>query len=548
MIEAVPTIDGRASAVPAIRFSGVSKAFGGTQALSDVSFDIARASVHALCGGNGSGKSTLIKILAGVYQADAGVIEIGGQPHDATRTNPGWAAANGLHFVHQAVGTFPSLSVAENFAVGTTFGARSLAPVPWGTLHRRVQHLLDRFEIDVSPKTLMSQVPPATQTMIAVARALQDEDEAAAGEATLVLDEPTAALPPDEAMVLLDAMRGYARRGHAVVFVSHRLSELLDVSDYATFLRDGRHIETRSRAGLGERELIELITGHAPSGLAAESPDRQLGDVRLELRDFAVGPLAGIDLEVRSGEVVGIAGLLGSGRSTLLQALFGVGSASTGHASIDGAPLTTTGVSGAIDSGVAYVPEDRAGQAAFSGLSVRANISAPNLKRYWNRLWLRQGAERTDARTAIARYRIKVAGAESLFATMSGGNQQKVVLARWLDLKPRLLLLDEPTQGVDVGARTAIHELIRQAAAEGAAVLVVSSDPQELVDVCDRVVGLHRGRLVGTASGGDLTVQRCTELSQGLGQTPHQGPTTTDPDGPTIDLDQSNEKRGVPTP
>lgn len=541
------TTDG--DVVPAIRIRGVSKTFGSTHALRDVSFDIPRASVHALCGGNGSGKSTLIKILAGVYQADAGTIEIDGEVHDATRTNPGWAAASGLHFVHQAVGTFPSLTVAENFAVGTTFGARSLAPVPWRTLHRRVQNLLDRFEIDVSPRSLMSEVSPATQTMIAVARALQDEAES--GHGTLVLDEPTAALPTDEATVLLDAMRSYARRGHAVIFVSHRLSELLAVSDHATFLRDGKHIETRAKADLDERDLVELITGQTPSEPVSDAAvtDR-LGEVRLELQDFSVGPLEGINLQVRAGEVLGIAGLLGSGRSMMLQSLFGAGPAHGGRATIDGEPLGKADVADAIQSGVAYVPEDRAGQAAFASLTVRENISAPDLKRYWNRLWLRRTVERVDAKASIARYQVKVGGAESLFATMSGGNQQKVVLARWLELKPRLLLLDEPTQGVDVGARGAIHQLVRQAASAGAAVVVVSSDPQELVDLCDRVVGLHGGNLGGTASGLDLTVQRCTELGQGLGlQIVESATVPAQPEGSsTHHLDHHNQKCEATTP
>ncbi|WP_250282444.1 MULTISPECIES: sugar ABC transporter ATP-binding protein [unclassified Frankia] len=500
---------------PAIRVNAVSKTFGGTRALRDVSFEVPRASVHALCGGNGSGKSTLIKILAGVHQADSGTIEIDGHVHDATRTNPGWAGSNGLYFVHQAVGTFPSMTVAENFAVSSAFGARSLAPVSWRALHRRVQKVLERFEIDVSPKTIMAQVPPATRTMIAVARALQYEAEA--GRGTLVLDEPTASLPAEEAQAVLDAMRGYARRGHAVVFVSHRLSELLAVSDSATFLRDGQHVRTCDAADLDESSLVQLITGHAPVAPSRNTVGTDQAEVRLRLENLAVGSLDDICLQVRAGEVVGIAGLLGSGRSTLLQSLFGVRPARGGRATLDGVELTANDVPAAIRGGIAYVPEDRAGQAAFAELSVRANLSAPSLRRYWNRVWLRRAAERCDAQSVIERYKIKVDGPEAYFATMSGGNQQKVVLARWLELAPRLLLLDEPTQGVDIGARTAIHQLVRQVAAAGTAVLLVSSDPQELVDACDRVVGVHSGRITGEASGADLTVRRCTELGHGLG-------------------------------
>ncbi|HEY3737510.1 MAG TPA: sugar ABC transporter ATP-binding protein [Jatrophihabitans sp.] len=519
------------SAAPAIRIHSVAKTFGGTHALQDVTFDIPRASVHALCGGNGSGKSTLIKILAGVYQADAGTIEINGQEHEAARTNPGWAEANGLYFVHQAVGTFPSMTVAENFAVSSTFGAGSLAPIPWRSVHRRVRDVLERFEIDVSPKTLMAQVPPATQTMIAVARALQDEDEA--GRGILVLDEPTAALPAEEAQTVLDAMRGYARRGHAVVFVSHRLSELLAVSDSATFLRDGRHIRTCDATDLDERSLVQLITGHAPFTPEKDTLNTDPTPARLRLEGFAVGPLDNVSIEVRAGEIVGIAGLLGSGRSTLLQSLFGVRSPRGGRAMLDDVELVLGDIPAAISNGIAYVPEDRAGQAAFAELPVRTNLTVPHLGRYWNRLWLRKKAERSDTHAAIERYQVKVAGPEAYFATMSGGNQQKVVLARWLELAPRLLLLDEPTQGVDVGARAAIHQLVRQAAASGAAVLLVSSDPQELVDACDRVLGMHDGRITGEATGAELTAQRCVELSHGLGTRrdtpPNSSATNTEP-------------------
>jgi ABC-type sugar transport system ATPase subunit/ribose/xylose/arabinose/galactoside ABC-type transport system permease subunit len=487
--------------------------FGETRALRDIEFDIAPGAVHALCGGNGSGKSTLIKILAGVYQADSGTVEINGHSHDARRTSPAWAEGSGLHFVHQAVGTFGSMTVAENFAVSSGFGARALAPVPWRRLHKRVQEVLDRFELDVSPRTSMSELAPSVQTMVAVARALQNED--VAGRGALVLDEPTASLPAAEVEAVLGAMRGYATRGHTVIFVTHRLGEILDIADSATFLRDGAHLETRVVPGLAESDLITRITGHAltPARSAAAVVD---GPVRLRLRDYASGPVRGVSLDVHHGEILGITGLLGSGRSALLRGLFGVNSVRAGSAVLDNEPLAPKDVKTAVKRGVAYVPEDRSGQAALADLSVRMNVSAPDLSRYWNRIRLRRAAERQDAQTAIHRFGIKVTGPEAPFSSMSGGNQQKVVLARWLALSPRLLLLDEPTQGVDIGARNRIHAHIRDAAAGGASVLVVSSDPQELADLCHRVVGIHDGRLAGEISGDEVTVHRCTELGHGL--------------------------------
>jgi len=518
---APPPADGRISATNPIRIRGVSKTFGGTHALRNVAFDIPSGSVHALCGGNGSGKSTLIKILAGVHQADSGSIEIDGNEHDASRTSPAWAESSGLHFVHQAVGTFHSMTVAENFAMGSGFGTRALAPVPWRHLHRRVQEVLDRFELDVSPRTPMSQLAPSVQTMVAVARALQNEG--AAGRGALVLDEPTASLPAAEVEAVLEAMHGYAARGHTVIFVTHRLGEMLEVAHSATFLRDGAHLETRPVAGLDECDLITRITGTAPPPSNDVADDVVHGPMRLRLRDFSTGPLKSIDLDVRRGEILGVAGLLGSGRSALLRSLFGVAAINSGSATLDDELLAPKDARSAVEQGVAYVPEDRAGQAALAELPVRGNLSAPDLSRYWHRFRLRRSAERRDAETAILRYGIKVAGPEAPFSSMSGGNQQKVVLARWLTLAPRLLLLDEPTQGVDIGARKSIHDHIRTAAAGGAAVLVVSSDPQELADLCHRVVGLRDGRLVGQISGDAVTVHRCTELGHGLAPTVSAG-------------------------
>ncbi|MCW2830466.1 MAG: Monosaccharide-transporting ATPase [Aeromicrobium sp.] len=497
-----------------LRVRNITKSFGSTQALSDISFDIERASIHALCGGNGSGKSTLIKVLAGVYQSDSGSIEVDGQVQDGSRTSPAWAKANGLHFVHQAAATFPEQSVAENFALGSSYGGGALQPVSWRRLHRRVQAVLDRFELDVSSRDRMGSLAIATQTMVAVARALQDEGTAGSG--ILVLDEPTASLPAHEAQTVLEAMRGYKQRGHTVIFVTHRLGELLDVADNATFLRSGRHVETRALAGLGERGLIERITGQDPA--ARDSSDRSFGEARprLVLRDYAVGPLRSASLEVRAGEIVGLTGLLGSGRSALLQGLFGARASTGGTAELDGVPLVARSPHAAVKAGVAYLPEDRSGQAAFPEMAVRENLSAPALGRYWKRGRLSRSKETAAAKADIHEYGVVTASTESELSTLSGGNQQKVILARWLGLGPRLLLLDEPTQGVDIGARQAIHAQIRAAADQGMCVLVVTSDYEEMPELCDRVLGVFNGRIEGELVGPELTTRNCVELAYGL--------------------------------
>jgi ribose transport system ATP-binding protein len=494
-----------------IRLEGVSKSFGGTKALDDITFEVPRGQVHALLGGNGSGTSTLIKLLAGVHQADEGHIEVAGSRIAASRVDPLWAHEMGLRFVHQGIGTFAELTVAENFALASGYGGRMVAPINWRALRKRVQATMDRFELSVSASALMGDLNAATQTMVAIARALADEDRSA----VLVLDEPTSALPPDGVEQLHEAVRRYTTHGHTVIVVTHRLDEVTAIAQTATFLRDGRHLATRPVQDTDERMLIDLIAGmdHAPVQRASA---RTFPDVRLEVGGLAAGPLEDISLTVGRGEVLGVAGLVGSGRSSLLGSLFGARRLRAGTVTLDGEHVAALRPADAIKHGIAYVPEDRAGEAALPERPVRENLTAPDVHRYWRGLRLRRGEEVEATRAAIDRYGIVTASGEADLSSLSGGNQQKVVIARWLELGPRLLLLDEPTQGVDVGARRAIHELIREAAGRGTSVLVASSDSRELAELCDRVVGLTGGRLVGEISGDAVDTEACTALAYGL--------------------------------
>jgi ribose transport system ATP-binding protein len=499
-----------------LQLRDISKSFGGTTALDRVTFGVRRAEIHALCGGNGSGKSTLIKILAGVHKGDTGLITVNDSVCDATKTTPTWAESAGLHFVHQAVGVFPDRTVAENFALASTYGARSLERIAWRRLHRQVKEILERFDVDVSTHATMGDLAVATQMMVAVARSLRNEAEP--GRGILILDEPTAALPSHEAETVLEAMTKYAQRGHAVIFVTHRLREVFETATTATFLRNGRHIETSPLSALTERDFIERITGGSSVQL-----DRTRGRVvtdkpRLVVKGLAVGPLSDASLSVMPGEVVGLSGLLGSGRSALMQGLFGARALRAGSVHVDGAKFAPTAPRMAIARRVVYLPEDRAGQAAFPELSVRENLTAATLDRYWRRIRISRGAEIKDVNAEIRRFGVVVSSSEALFSSMSGGNQQKVILARWLAANPVLLMLDEPTQGVDVGARRAIHAQVREFASRGGSVIVASSDPGELAEICDRVVGIWQGRIVGEARGSDLTTGRCAELAYG-GQT-----------------------------
>ncbi|HZQ88068.1 MAG TPA: sugar ABC transporter ATP-binding protein [Acidimicrobiales bacterium] len=490
----------------------ISKTFPGTRALDDVSFDVRRGEFHALLGGNGSGKSTLIKILAGVYHADAGgMITVDGHTVDAERTSPEDARAAGLHFVHQNPAVFPALSIAENMAIGHGFERGVAGRIDWKALRRRTSALLERFDIPGRPDTLVRDLRPAERAMVAIARALQDQEGEEAG--LLVLDEPTASLPRAEVVRLLGALTRYARDGQTILFVSHRLDEVVDTADRATVLRDGRVAGTVEGDEITEDRLIELIAGRPLEHVYPEMPEVADAEVVLDVRHLAGGPLVDVSFQVRRGDVLGVAGLLGSGRSELLKMLFGAYRVRSGEIVLDGRPVRFRHIGDAMRAGIAYVPEDRGGEAAFPNMTVTENMTAALVDRYWRGALLRHRAEDADTRAGMLEFGVRAASEHQELALLSGGNQQKVILARWLLRRPRLLLLDEPTQGVDVNARAEIYHLVRQAVADGCAVIVVTSDFEELAHVSDRVVVLNQGRVTAELRAPDISATRLTELA-----------------------------------
>jgi ribose transport system ATP-binding protein len=494
----------------ALSVHGVRKTYGATRALHDVHFDVGRGEVHALLGGNGSGKSTLIKVLAGVVQADpGGTIRVGATTVAAGEMSPAAARSAGLHFVHQHPTVFPDLSVAENIALGQEFAGGGIRPVRWRQLTRRASVVLERFEVPATATQLVRTLPPATRTMVAIARALQDQEDAGGG--ALLLDEPTAALPKAEVSRLLAALRRLAARGQTVVFVTHRVDEVLAVADRATVLRDGNVVTTTDVAGLDERSIIELTAGRRIERLYPTRGVGRVGDVELACSQLRAGPLQDVSLSVRAGEVVGIAGLLGSGRTELLQTVFGALPIVSGEVQVAGRRLGG-GVAVGMSHGVAYIPEDRGEDAAFAEMPVFENISAPSLRRYWRGLRMDGRRERGDGRSAVREFAIKTADIRAPLSSLSGGNQQKAILARWLTRSPRVLLLDEPTQGVDVESRAEIYLLIRRAADAGCAVLLVSSDFDELSNVADRVLVLAGGVITAAIDATALDGQMLTEI------------------------------------
>jgi ribose transport system ATP-binding protein len=510
-------------AVPArVEIRQLSKSFPGTQALDRVDLDIAGGEIHALVGGNGSGKSTLIKILTGVYQGDeGGTIRVGDQIVDSAETTPEGARSMGIHAVHQDLGIFPGLSVAENMALGYRYETGPGARVRWRAQRRRARQLIERFEIDARPNTPMSSLRQAARTQVAIARALQVEDEEGSA-GLLILDEPTASLPTHEVDLLLAMLRKYAAEGQSILHVSHRLDEVLGLADRVTVLRDGAKVGTWDAGDLDENELIGLIVGRQLDRVFPEMPKVAAAEPLLKVEKLNAGPLRDVSLEVRPGEVLGIAGLLGSGRSELLRAIFGDLRSESGEVVLGGERLRLTRPADGMGFGIAYVPENRAADAAFLDLPVAANISAANISDYWRGGHMANRKMRSDARGLMDEFLVKAAGDDAPLATLSGGNQQKVIVARWLRRKPRLLLLDEPTQGVDVGARAEIYGLVRNAVDEGAAAIVVASDFEELAHVSDRVLILREGRITAEATKQGMTAETLTQAAYAKGPSPEQ--------------------------
>jgi ribose transport system ATP-binding protein len=497
--------------VPALRIRNLSKTFPGTLALRDVWFDVAAGKIHGLVGANGSGKSTLIKILAGVYHGDpGGTITVSGTEVPSENTSPAKARALGLHFVHQNPAVFPTLTVAENLAIGQGFETTRLGSIRWRALRRRTQTLLDRFEIPARPDTLVRSLRPAERAMVTIARALQDQEEKHSG--LLVLDEPTASLPRAEVERLLGALRRFAAAGQTIILANHHLEEIIDVASAVTVLRDGYVAGNLRGDQISEDRLIELIVGRALEQMYPDMPAVETEAVTLQARRLSGGPVRGVDFELRQGEVLGIAGLLGSGRSEILKMIFGAYPIRSGTLELDGRPVRFRDIGDAMAAGVAYVPEDR-GEGAFIDLTLSDNLVAASVSRYWRGFRLSNRSMRADARSSIRKFFIRASSERQQMGTLSGGNQQKAILARWLSRRPRILLLDDPTQGVDVGARADIYSLIRQSVAEGCSAILVTSDFEELAHLSDRVVVLVNGRITSELHSPDIDAARLTELA-----------------------------------
>ncbi len=496
----------------ALGVSGVSKTYPGTYALRDVSLTIASGELHALVGGNGSGKSTLVKLLAGVEHADpGGSFTVGGHTLEATRMTPAAARAMGLRFVHQDAGVFPDMSIAENLALGRAYETGFARRVRWKQLTRRARAELEIVGLDCDPSAMLSSLGAARQTLVAIARALADVRNDS--ESVLILDEPTAALPTHEARTLLGTLGRLTARGLAVILITHRLDEVIGVADRVSVLRDGRMITSVQGADLTEERLVEQIVGRPLGAVFPEMPEPSGNEPALTVEGLSAGPVRDLSFTVGRGEVVGIAGLLGTGRTTLLRAVYGDIRPLSGRISLGDRKLSGHDPAEAIRAGIGYVPEDRGREAIFGDLSVRSNMLLASVPEFRRPYGMARRREASEAHDLVGRFGIKTASTVTPISSLSGGNQQKAVLARWLRRNPVLLLLDEPTQGVDIGARAEIYRIIRAAVETGTAVLMVASDFEELARVCDRVLVLRNGRIVAEVKPPDLEHEHLTLLA-----------------------------------
>jgi rhamnose transport system ATP-binding protein len=494
-----------------LSLSDIAVAYGGVQALRGVSFDIRPGEVHALVGENGAGKSTLIRVMTGAVGADAGTVAIDGQPVD--RPDPTRMRALGVAPIYQQPALLPDLSVAENLAFGLEHG-RAFRRIDWRARRARATELLARVGIALDLDRPAGTLRMAEQQLVEIARALGTRAK------VLLLDEPTAALTDVEAARLFALVRALRADGVGCVYISHRLDEVMALADRVSVLRDGQLMATLPIAEITRDGMVRLMVGRdidmglgtpKPAGAAGEG-----GDV-LTLHDVGcvASRVAGVSLRVRAGEIVGLAGLVGAGRTELARVLFGLTPADAGTIAIDGKTRVIRTPAEAVRLGLAYVPEDRRQHGVIGAMSVAANTTLASLDRLARFGLLDRAAERAEAQRFVTDFAIRTPSIDAAVGTLSGGNQQKVALARWLATKPRVLILDEPTQGVDIGAKAEIHRLIRALAAEGLAILLISSELTELLGLAHRIGVMRGGRLAGVLDHADATEERLMSLALG---------------------------------
>jgi rhamnose transport system ATP-binding protein len=496
---------------PLLQLHDIKKSFLAVRALKGVSFTLEGGEIHALLGENGAGKSTLIKVITGAHAPDGGTMELAGEP--LTHLTPAKTHRLGIACIYQQPALFPDLTVAENIAL-VLEPPSPLRFLDWGIRKRRARELLEKIgaRIDLAAEVRTLSMPE--QQLVEIAKAV------GAGARILIMDEPTASLTGQEVETLLQLCRDLRQAGVSIIYISHRLEEIFAIADRVTVLRDGESVGTHRVSEMKEPELIRLMVGREMAAIYPP-PLAPPGAPALRVRQLssAATGLCDISFEVRAGEIFGLAGLVGAGRTELARTLFGITPAESGTIELYGEMLTLRNPQDAIAHGIAYVPEDRRRHGVILPMSISANISMASLRTLFPTGWLETTKEESLASEFVKSLAIKTPSTETLAGALSGGNQQKVALARWLATKPRVLILDEPTQGVDVGAKAEIHGIIRRLAAEGLAVILISSDLPEVLGMSDRIGIMRSGTLVRVLEGASANAHDVMAAALGQDET-----------------------------
>lgn len=495
------------SSTPALRLENIVKTFPGVRALDGVSFDVMPGEVHALMGENGAGKSTLMKVLGGIYQPDEGKIIVNEQ--QAIMASPLEAKHKGIVFIHQELSLAGELTVAENIYLGE-LPQKRFGLVDWEKLFQQTDSILERLKVGFDAKTKVNDLSIANQQMVEIARALTHEAKA------VIFDEPTASLTDAEKVVLFEVIDDLKSHGVGVVYISHRMEEIFKITDRISVLRDGQYRGTLDTKDTTEEDVTHLMIGRKLD-LSKHVMDHEFGTIALETKKLSCGSLFdSVSFNVRSGEVVGFYGLVGAGRTEIAETLFGLRSPTAGKILLDGKEVQISSPIDAIEHGISLVPENRKEQGLVLGMNCRDNITLPQVSDLTAGPFVSDGAEIAIFDQYRDKLEIKTPSWKQQVGNLSGGNQQKIVIGKWLSMRPNVLIVDEPTRGIDVGSKSEIHKLIRDLASQGYAVIVISSEMPEVLHVADRIIAMYNGRIMKEFSSDEVTEDKLIQAISGL--------------------------------
>lgn len=500
-----------ADAAPVLRLEGITKTFPGVKALDGVTLELYPGQVTALVGENGAGKSTIVKTLTGIYQPDCGTISLGGEPvHFATAQD---ATAAGITAIHQETVLFDELSVAENIFIGHAPRGR-FGLIDWPKMRKDAQEILSRIDADLDPDMPLRELGIASKHLVAIARALSVDAR------VVIMDEPTAALSHKEIEELYELVERLRAEGRAILFISHKFDEIFRIADRYTVFRDGQHVGSGLIADVDEVELVRLMVGRSVDQIFPQRAHNVGGEVLKVVGYAHPTEFDEINFTLRRGEILGFYGLVGAGRSEVMQALFGVTKPSKGAVRIDGQVRVIRSPAEAVENGIVYVPEDRGRQGAVIGLPIFQNVTLPSLAQTSRRGFLRLSEEFALAREYTERLGLRAAALDQDVGNLSGGNQQKVVIAKWLATRPKVIILDEPTKGIDIGSKAAVHGFMAELAAQGLSVIMVSSEIPEVLGMSDRVIVMREGLIAAELEGDALTPENLVRHAAGIGAQP----------------------------